>query len=109
MKTLLKSLCGTFAVIVAAAALVSAGCTESTSRKDVTKAQQDLDKARQNTQEAAQQGQQNVADVANKQGEPREHMVAKPVTPDQNNNLATPAPSHDNSSAEDCGCSTEGE
>lgn len=59
--------------------LAATGCTEGTTRKDVASAQQTLDQAKQNTAEVVQDARNDVADA---QRDAREHMVAKPVTPD---------------------------
>jgi hypothetical protein len=54
-----KFTCGLLAV----AALICAGCTESTTQKDVAKAKQNLRQAQQDTQLAARDAQQDVADA----------------------------------------------
>jgi len=76
----MKALTTTFAAALAATAMIVAGCSESTTRKDVAKAQQNLDDARQNTQDAIHDARQEVGDA---QRDAREHVVAKPVTPDR--------------------------
>lgn len=59
--------------------LAATGCTEDTTRKDVASAQQKLDQAKQDTVDAVHDARNDVADA---QRDAREHMVAKPVTPD---------------------------
>jgi hypothetical protein len=76
----MKALAKTFAAALAATTLIAAGCSESTTRKDVASAQQKLDDARKNTQDAVQDARQDVREA---QIDAREHVVAKPVTPDQ--------------------------
>lgn len=65
---------------LAVTALMIAGCSESTTQKDVAKAQKNLEQAREKTHEVAREGQN---DVANAQQNANEHIVAKPVTPEQ--------------------------
>jgi hypothetical protein len=67
-------------MLAALAVVVSVGCSEGTTRKDVANAHDKLQKEQQQTADAVQQGQR---DVANAQQRAEEHMVAKPVTPDQ--------------------------
>ena len=76
----MKALTTTFAAVLAATALIAAGCSETTTRKDVAKAQQNLDDARQNTQDAVHDARQEVTDA---QRDAQTHVVAKPVTPDR--------------------------
>lgn len=59
--------------------LAAAGCTEGTTRKDVASAQQKLDQAKQDTADAVHDAKNDIADV---QRDAREHMVNKPVIPD---------------------------
>jgi DNA repair exonuclease SbcCD ATPase subunit len=66
--------------VALAALIMIVGCSESTSRKDVAKAQQNLDDARQNKQEAVHDANQ---EIANAQQNAREHIVSKPVISDQ--------------------------
>jgi hypothetical protein len=73
MRTILK-------MFAALAVVVSVGCSEGTTRKDVANAQDKLQKERQQTADAVTQGQRDVADA---QQRAEEHTVAKPVTPDQ--------------------------
>jgi DNA repair exonuclease SbcCD ATPase subunit len=80
MKIALSTLRAMAPAFIAAAAVVVAGCSESTTKKDVAEAQKDLNEARQNTQEAVREGQQ---DIAATQRDARDHVVNKPVTPDQ--------------------------
>ena len=80
MKTAFTTLRAIAPAFVAAAALVTAGCSETATQKDVVKAQKNLEQAREKTQEAVHEGQN---DVANAQQDAREHTVAKPVTSDQ--------------------------
>src|SRR6478735_11931013 len=67
----------TFAALTA---LVTVGCSDTTTRKDVASARDKLQKEQQQTADAVHQGQR---DVANAQQRAEEHTVAKPVTPDQ--------------------------
>lgn len=65
--------------LMAATALMMAGCADSTTHKDVADARQKLEDARQETRDAVREGQQ---DLAAAQRDIRDHLVNKPVTPD---------------------------
>ena len=73
MRSILK-------MLAALAVVVSVGCSESTTRKDVANAHDKLQKEQQQTADTIHQGQRDVADA---QQTAEEHTVAKPVTPDQ--------------------------
>ncbi len=62
------------------AVLVTMGCSQETTRKDVASARDKLQKEQQQTADTAHQGQRDVADA---QQRAQEHTVAKPVTTDQ--------------------------
>ena len=79
MRTIYRVSQAFFPACVAVAALMLVGCTESTTRKDVSKAQDNLKDAKQNTQEAMREGQQDVAEARR---DAQEHTTAKPVTPE---------------------------
>jgi hypothetical protein len=81
MRTTFRTLWALFPACIAAVALVTLGCSDSTTHKDVAKAKQNLDESRQKTADAMQEGQKGIA---NAQQDAREHMVAKPVTPEEN-------------------------
>src|SRR5437762_9289697 len=76
----MKKLTYTWTLPVVLAALVSIGCSQETSRKDVASARDKLQKEQQQTTETARQGQRDIADAQQKA---QEHTVAKPVTTDQ--------------------------
>ena len=65
----------TCATFVAGLALVAAGCTETTTRKDVAEAQRDVREEQQDVREAAREGQQEVA-AAQRDAQ---HTVNRPV------------------------------
>jgi type IV secretory pathway VirB10-like protein len=73
MRTILK-------MLAALAVVVSVGCSENTTRKDVASARDKLQNEHQQTADTIHQGQRDVADAQHRAGE---HTVAKPVTPDQ--------------------------
>ena len=72
MKTALK-------MLAALAVVVTVGCSEGTTRKDVANARDKLQKEHEQTADAVNQGQR---DVAAAQQKATEHTVAKPVTPE---------------------------
>src|SRR4029078_5615269 len=90
MKTDFMAWPSIFVAVIVAATFSLAGCSESTSQKDVTKAQQKMDKAQANTQDAMQQGQRDVAAAERENNRP--YTVNKPVTPEDatatNQNIA---------------------
>src|SRR5688572_27715552 len=61
MKTAFTTLRAIAPAVVAATAIIIAGCSETTTRKDVADAQKDLDEARQDTQETVREGRQDIA------------------------------------------------
>ncbi len=61
------------------AMLVTIGCSQETTRKDVASAQDKMQKEHQRTQETIQDQKNKVADA---QQNAQEHTAAKPVTPD---------------------------
>ena len=60
------------------ALVVSVGCSETTTRKDVANARDKLQNEQQQTAETIREGQNNIADAQRN----AEHTVAKPVTPE---------------------------
>src|SRR5262249_25561768 len=70
--------------LAAVAVLVTLGCSQDTTRKDVAGARDKLQKEQQQTSDTIRQGQQDVADA---QQRAQEHIANKPVTTDQ---TATP-------------------
>jgi hypothetical protein len=80
MKTIVKAWRALLPALAAVALLVTLGCSEGTTRKDVASARDKLQKEQQQTADAIHQGQQDVADA---QRRAQEHTVAKPVTQDQ--------------------------
>jgi hypothetical protein len=63
-------------MMAAFAVLVTLGCSEATTRKDVASARDKLQEEKQETADTIREGQRDVAEAQ------REHTVARPVTPD---------------------------
>ncbi len=88
-----------FLGITAAIALaVTIGCSEGTTRKDVAAARDKLEKEKQQTSETINEGRREVAQA---QEDAREHVAAKPVTPDQATTEAQKIAEARNEAAED--------
>lgn len=67
------------------AVLVTLGCSEGTTRKDVASARDKLQEEKRETTDAVREGQRNIAEAQS------EHTVAKPVTPDNRTGARTDA------------------
>jgi hypothetical protein len=72
-------------LMAAFAVVVTLGCSEGTTRKDVASARDKLQQEKQQTADAIREGQRDVAEAQ------REHTVAKPVTPDTRTDARTDA------------------
>ena len=68
----------------AVAMLITVGCSQGTTRKDVADARQNVQEEKQETAQAQKEGQQNVAEA---QHEVQQRTANKPVTPEQQNEV----------------------
>jgi chromosome segregation ATPase len=73
---------------LAALALILAGCTESTTQKDVAQAERKLRDAQQNTREAQLEAQQNVATAQKEAHQVNRPVIDQEAVVDANRNIA---------------------